>query len=326
MLTHSQEKPPLIRSPIIPRNKSDPTQSGRAVGRMFRDIENRYYQIKLALRQMIDERLTGRDSAQNSQTAHAVHERTIYRVNSGAYIYDMTAGQLAELLERVQVILDGHLLDGGANDLWAFDYVAAEHQRGTTAAYTNLAVQSPIYASQTTLYSLLSSPAYQNQIAAAYVATYSEWRGVSDKARADLSNVISDAIARGINPRETAQIISSRLGVSMSVAKNIAQTQQVGALRQAQWLENDWARERLGLNTALLHISALKPTTRATHAFWHGKTRTVAEVREWYSRDGNRFRCYCSQIPVILNEKGGIVNPGLVERLAKERRQWSPDN
>lgn len=326
MLTHSQEKQPLIRSPLIPRNKSDPSQSARPVCRMFRDIENRYYQIKLALKKLFNERMTGKDSALNAQASHSVHECTIYRVNARAYIYDMTAAQLADLLERVQEILDDYLLDGGSNNLWVQEYVAAEYQRGTTAAYTNLAVQSPVYASQTTLSSLLSSPAYQNQIAAAYVATYSEWKGISDKARADLANVISDAIGRGINPRETARVISSRLDVSMAAAKNIAQTEQVGALRQAQWLETDWARERLGINTALLHLSALKPTTRTSHAFWHGKTRTVNEVSEWYSRDGNRFRCYCSQIPVILDKNGAVVNTGLVERLTQERRQWSPDN
>nr|WP_309582910.1 hypothetical protein [Scandinavium manionii] len=51
---------------------------------------------------------------------------TLYRVNAGTYIYDMTAAQLADLLQAVQVILDDHLLDGGSQDLWAFDYVAEE--------------------------------------------------------------------------------------------------------------------------------------------------------------------------------------------------------
>lgn len=238
----------------------------------------------------------------------------------------MTATQLAELLERVQLILDEYLLEGGNSNLWSFSYVAAEYERGTHAAFTNLSVQSGIYASQATLPALLSSPAYQNQIAAAFVATYSEWKGISDKARADLSGIISSAIGRGINPKETARIISSRLNVSMSLAKNIAQTEQVGALREAQWNETEWSRERLGLNTALLHLSALKATTRTTHAFWHGKVRTVQEVREWYSVDGNRYRCYCGQIPVILDEAGKVVNPGLMERLAKERQQWTQDN
>lgn len=118
------------------------------------------------------------------------------------------------------------------------------------------------------------------------------------------------------------KVISKRLDVSMSRAKTIAQTEQVGALREAQWNETTWAQDRLGLRTKLLHLSALKPTTRQTHAFWHGKVRTVEEVREWYSKDGNRFDCYCSQIPVIVNNEGELINIGLVRRLEEERKSW----
>ncbi len=106
----------------------------------------------------------------------------------------------------------------------------------------------------------------------------------------------------------------------MSKAKNIAQTEQVGALREAQWNETDWASERLGLNTGLLHLSALKPTTGTTHAFWHGKVRTVQEVRDWYAVDGNKYHCYCSQIPVLLNDDGSIFSEGLADKLARERK------
>nr|WP_227438880.1 phage minor head protein [Pantoea agglomerans] len=311
-----------IGTPIIPRNKADPTQSARPVNGMFRDIENRYYQIKVALKKLFDEHLTGQERANNTQS-YAVHSNVIYQVNAGTYIYDMSAPQLADLLQRVQLILDDYLLEGGSNSLWALQYVAAEYERGTHQAFTNLSLQSPIYEQQTTLQQLLSSAAYQNQVAAAYVSTYSDWLLESDRARGDLANVIADSIGRGINPKETARIISKRLDVSMARAKNMAQTEQVGALRKAQWQEADWARERLGLNTAVLWLSALKPRTCTSHAFWHGKTRTVEDVRGWYSRDGNRYHCYCSQIPVILDEGDKIVNAGLVERLTKERKEWS---
>lgn len=290
---------------------------------MFRDIENRYYQIKLAMRRLLDEKLTGRVQASNNQS-YAVHGNVIYQVNAGTYIYDMTAAQLADLLQRVQMILDDSLLDGGSNNLWALEYVTAEYERGTHQAFTNLSVQSPIYEQQTTLTQLLSRPAYLNQIAAASVSTYSDWRLESDKARGDLANVISDAIGRGINPKETARIISSRLDVSMSRAKNMAQTEQVGALRQAQWQETDWSRERLGLNTAILWISALKPTTRPWHAARHGQVFTTKEVAAFYAERGNRYHCYCANIPVILDEDGKVVNPGLIDRLIQERNNWQP--
>lgn len=308
----------LIRTPVIPRNKADPTQSARPVNRMFRDIENRYYQIKVAMKKLFDERMTGQERTSNTQS-YAVHDNVIYQVNAGTYIYDMSAPQLADLLQRVQLILDDYLLEGGSNSLWALQYVAAEYERGTQQAFTNLSVQSPIYEQQTTLQQLLSSAAYQNQVAAAYVSTYSDWLLESDRARGDLANVIADSIGRGINPKETARIISQRLDVSMARAKNMAQTEQVGALRKAQWQETDWARERLGLNTAVLWLSALKPTTRSWHAARHGRTYTTEEVEAFYAENGNRYHCYCSQIPVLLNDDGTISNAGLSKRLSQER-------
>lgn len=295
---------------------------------MFRDIEERYLGIKRALKALFDQRLTGREREVNSHNWHLLchnngADMRLYQVNAGKFIYDMPAQELADLLEAVQSILDDYLLDGGDQNLWAMDYVVAEAQRGTMEAFNNLSQQSQVYASQTTLQQLLSSPGYLNQIAAARLTTFNDWKVISDTARGDLTNIITDAVARGVNPRETASVISKRLDVSMSKAKTIAQTEQVGALRQAQWNETDWAADRLGLNTGLLHLSALKPTTRQTHAFWHGKVRTTEDVRAWYSVDGNKYHCYCSQIPVLLNDDGSIFNEGLSEKLAKERRQWT---
>lgn len=102
----------------------------------------------------------------------------------------------------------------------------------------------------------------------------------------------------------------------------MAQTEQVGALRKAQWQETDWARERLGLNTAVLWLSALKPTTRSWHAARHGRTYTTEEVQAFYAINGNRYNCYCSQIPVLLNDDGSIFNEGLADKLKKERTNW----
>ena len=302
--------------------------STRAVNRMARDIEERYYAIKVALKTLFDQRLTGREQVGNSHVWHFLchtngDEPTLYQANAGTFIYDLSAQQLADLLQIVQTILDDHLLEGGERNLWAMSHVAAEFQRGTQQAFNNLSVQSQAYAQQTTLAQLLSSPAYQNQVASAYISAYSDWKLESDRARGDLANVIADAIGRGVNPRETAQIISKRLDVSMSRAKAIAQTEQVGALRQAQWNETDWSRERLGLNTGLLWLSALKPTTRPWHASRHGKVYTTEDVRTFYAEGGNQYHCYCSQIPVLLNDDGSIFNEGLADKLKKERHQWT---
>lgn len=301
--------------------------SGRSIRRMARDIEDRYYRIKQDLKALIDERMTGRALEGNDSRWHflchqAGNAPTLYQVNAATYIYDMTPAELSALLKAVQGVLDRHLLEGGESNVWSMEYVAAEMQRGTFEAFNNLSQQSTLYAQQTTLPQLLSSPAYQNQIAATLISTYSDWKGISDVARTDLANVITDAVARGVNPRETAKVISQRLDVSQARAKNIAQTEQVGALREAQWAETDWARDRLGLRTAVLWISALKPTTRAWHASRSGNVYTTEEVRDFYSANGNRYHCYCSQIPCLLDEKGQIANQGVTDRLIEEREKW----
>lgn len=295
---------------------------------MARDIEDRYHAIKVALKELFDQRLIGREQIGNGHQWHFLchtngDNPTLYQANAGKYVYDMSAQQLADLLGIVQTILDDHLLEGGEQNLWALGYVGDEYRRGTLEAFNNLSQQSSAYASQTTLQQLLSTPAYQNQIASAYVSTYSDWKLESDRARGDLANVIADAIGRGVNPRETAQIVSKRLDVSMTRAKTIAQTEQVGALREAQWNETDWAADRLGLNTGLLWISALKPTTRSWHASRHGHIYTTEEVREFYAVNGNRYNCYCSQIPALLNDDGSLFNHGLTDKLIKERKQWA---
>jgi len=325
----TQEQKSKVGTPIIPRSKVDPTQSAKPVSKMFQDIEGRYLDIKRRLKVLFDQRLTGRQREANGERSWLMcnnegAELSLYQVNAGTYIYDMTAAQLADLLQIVQTILDDALLDGGSQNLWALDYVSSEYERGTQRAFTNLSVQSTVYSSQTSLQQLLSSPAYQNQIASAYISTYSDWKGISDAVRADLANVIADAIGRGINPRETASIISKRLDVSMGKAKTIAQTEQVGTLRQAQWNETDWAADRLGLNTGLLWLSALKPTTREWHRARHGKVFTTEEVRDFYAENGNRYNCYCAQVPALIDDNGKLFNEGLSDKLAAERKAWKP--
>jgi len=108
----------------------------------------------------------------------------------------------------------------------------------------------------------------------------------------------------------------------MSKAKALAQTEQLGAMRQAQWNETEWSSERLGLRTALLHISAKLATSRATHVYWDGRIRTVEEVQNWYEENGNRYNCHCAQIPILLNENGEPYNKFVIEQLTTEREQW----
>lgn len=308
-----------IKSPIIPKNKKDPTQSYKSLNKTYRNIENRYKNIKSRLKELFSQYLHGVEREANQSFIFS--QGTIYQANSN-YIYDLSASELDTLLELMQEILDEYLLEGRREAFWMLSIIEDEYRRGTHSAYINLSHQSAYYAEQTTFMALLSKPAYQNQIKQAFTLTFNDWKSLTQTAKSDLSHVLANAIARGINPRETAKIISKRLDVSMSKARALAQTEQLGALRQAQWNEVQWSSERLGLKTALLHVSAKLATSRATHVYWDGKIRTVEAVQDWYEENGNRYNCHCAQIPILLNENGEPYNKFVIEQLTKEREAW----
>lgn len=252
-------------------------------------------------------------------------ENTLYVVNASVN-YTVDGNQLARVLTRIQEIVDESLIDGGIDKFWAGKFVADMYQMGTNRTFHNLSAQSSLYLQATSLESLLFSDAYIRRIGLAYTATFNDWKGLADNLKSDLGNVLSSAVVRGINPRETADIISKRINISYSRAKALAQTEQVSALRQATWDETKRAQEDLGLRTGLLHISALKPTSRAPHVNRHGKVYTVEQAKNWYEESGNSYNCYCAQVAVLLNDKGVLYNQSSIEKLSKEAEEWREQN
>ena len=109
--------------------------SRKSVSKMERDIVARYYSIKVALKALFDQRLTGREREVNSHNWHFLcrdrgEDMRLYQVNAGKFIYDMSAQEMADLLEAVQAILDDYLLD----------YVAEPTQKATVFASSFAAV------------------------------------------------------------------------------------------------------------------------------------------------------------------------------------------
>lgn len=93
---------------------------------MFNDIEDRYLNIKRRIKSLFDQRLTGKLREVNGDRSWMMcnnegAEPSLYQVIAGKFIYDMTAAELADLLQVVQSILDNELLDGGIQNLWAMD-------------------------------------------------------------------------------------------------------------------------------------------------------------------------------------------------------------
>ena len=125
-------------------------------------------------------------------------------------------------------------------------------------------------------------------------------------------------MAAGQNPRKIAKDIEQRVGVSTSRANRIAQTEIVGAMRTARRAEAQQAQTELGIMSKMMHLSALKPTTRPSHRARHAHLYTIQEVADWYEIVPNMIACFCSQVEILVDEKGNPLSPGIIERAKRK--------
>lgn len=297
-----------LPQPRISRSLSDPLGSAMRVNRMDREIKSRFSAIL-------------RDVKALFRTIPAM----ALNASSGEYYYDFSASRAAAFLDELQSLLDRILLEGddfNKGQMWASIHVSDAYQAGTQKANSELSSLSSLYADQRPIAAILYSEPYLNRLQLAYTAAYSDWKGLSDYSRQQLASVIMEGIARGANPRDIEVDIANRVDVSTSRARQIAQTELTGALRDANRREVIEAREALGIETIMLWMSALKPTTRKSHAARHGKFYTPEEIDTFYSERGNRYNCYCAQTPALLMDGKPVILESSQEKMDKARELW----
>jgi hypothetical protein len=310
-----------ISSPKLPRSRTDPVMAAKLIKKSFGLIKKKYAGIEKDVISLFNEIPVSKIDV----NAEKIVERTVTKsTNPNDYFYDVDASRLALINVRLMEILDEWLLDGHElNVLWSGKIVEDAYLSGTGLAQSNLSSMSATYAKDRTLTYILLSESYRRRVGIAYANSYSNWKGLSDWSRNDLAKIISEAVAAGRNPKTVITLLSERLAISRSHAENIAQTEITGALRQARWDEAEETQKELGLNTSLLWISALIPTTRVSHAARHNLFYDIDNVRDFYSRDGNRRKCLCSQIEVILINGKAEITKSANDLLQKEKENWN---
>lgn len=288
------------KPPILPRNYQDPTGADALERRAMKDFTRRMNKV---LR-------TYKSALERIPSALAVNAR---------YEYQLDPQLLSLILDDASYLVDQVLLDGGQNDLWFDEYIDLAAEKGTGQAYANLSQQSPVYAAgRESLSAILASEPYQRRMALVHTRMFEEMKGMSAEVKRDMARVLTDGIGRGLNPREVSRNLTEQIGIEKRRANRIARTEVTTALRRAKWEEDEEARQEYGLKTRLLHISALSPTTRRTHAARHAHLYTTDEVREWYARDANAVNCKCSQQSVLVDDNGDPLFPDLVTKLKQE--------
>lgn len=286
-----------ISPPILPRNFRDPTGADALERKAIKEFGRRMRRVGKAY-----------TAALNRIPADlAVNKKYTFRFDRFL---------LSTILAQLDIEIDGILLEGGGDDHWFFgQYVAFAARRGIAQAFANLSQQSPAYkAGRGGVNAILGSEPYLRRMAVIRARSFEGMKGVAGQVKADMTRVLTEGIARGANPREVARNLTEQAGIEARRASRIARTEITTALRRARWDEAEDAKDLYGMQTKLMHLSALSPTTRKSHAQRHAKLFTFDEVREWYAEGGNSINCKCNQVEVMVDEDGKPVVEGIQAR------------
>lgn len=165
---------------------------------------------------------------------------------------------------------------------------------------------------------LLSEP-YRAELTTVQARNFSTIKSLSDNTAAQVMQRINSAVQAGESPSVVAKEISERFDVSRSSAKRIAETEINRAYNDAKMDATELMAERTGLRAAVIHISALAPTTRSTHAARHGNTYTVADQRSWWNTSPNRINCKCATESVLIDRQGNVVQADRQQEIKARR-------
>lgn len=301
--------PKPARNPRIPGSRQDRTGTAGILRRAVAAIRARFAGLQKDVLAIFD-----------GIRILDVNEAAIVRT-----VYMLTPDEMAATSQALGDALERWIAKGRepAHMLWYAPFDAEAAQLGTAQSVSNLTQLSTTYAAATSLQQIAYSEPYVTRVAMAQIKSYEHWTGLSAGMRSELSQIIGRAVADGKNPKAVRAEIMERLDVNKSRAIQYAQTDITDTLRQARMAEADRAQEELGLAIGLLWTSALIPTTRPWHASRNGKVYTSAQVREFYSVNGNRYRCHCATTECLLDDDGKpILSAGLKKAMAKEKADW----
>lgn len=264
-------------------------------------------------------------------------------LNDSFYNFLLSEQELLNVNRTIQDIIDswfmvdnnGNLIsDSQARQLWFMDsYVEPSYQQGTAQAQSNLSIQSQEYENaRPSVESILLSQPYQARIGRVASREFETMQGFSNDTVKAVRQILASGVAAGQNPNVIAKSIAKELNTkpddkgsfhgTMARARRIARTEITGAQRAARWDEDLSAEIDLGIKTVQMHISALSPTTRHTHAKRHGETFTQREVRDWYTVDGNAINCLCVQVGVVVDDEGNPINMNAIKKALKQRQSF----
>jgi len=346
------------QEPKLPKSQSDPTGIGNIRKKAINDLKRRLDGAeKEVLRLFGSVPYTTREVKEITNTLELNHNhakipfemiknesdkwvisddynKTVF-VNEKYYIYEMDARQLDNFDAEIRAIINRWLETTPENKppRWFFDvYNNQSYGKGTNDAFTNIqriapadfqVAGQPIDSFQ--IEQILLSEPYRQRIELVRARTFNTMKGFSGDTAKDLSITLQNAMAAGDGINETKKQIRRRFEVADSRAERIARTELNRAYTDSRMDMNKKARDDLGLNTAVMHISALAPTSRQEHVKRSGNIYTPEQQEKWWNTGANRINCLCSVTEVLVDSDGNSLNKQAQQIVKEDKKEYLQD-
>jgi len=330
-----------MASPIIhPLHDPNGPKISRLRKRVIDDIGFRIKQVEREIRRIVTDFLTSHQVGTKQVNHFEINlDSPTIELNKTKYLYQVEQAEINAVDQLIARIVNQWVMDG--QGLWSpqwylNQYMTPAWETGASESLQSLKNISPavVVGNEISteirgldIQQLLMTPAYRRPIELLSSRTFNSMEGLSGDMIKDLRFILSQSIADGISARDAARRISAKLwpdeGGYKYRALRIARTEINSAFRQAYMEVNDDMNNNVfdkgGFKTMLMHISALTPTTRRTHAARHGLTYTSDEQSTWWSEDGNSVNCQCSITSVLVDKKTGEVLQQNLYKKAQEQ-------
>lgn len=239
------------------------------------------------------------------------------------FVYSMDEARLENLFNEIAAIINLWLQtqrQTGRPARWFFgQYIEEAYGKGTLESSTRI---KGLYESVTgelmtalDYQRIITSEPYKRRLDLIYARTFEGMVGFSGEASSSLARILTTGMIEGLNPREMARNIRKEFkDIKGYRAMRVVRTEINNAHTQAKAEQQIDARDRLGIDVRTMHVSALVPNTRASHAQRHGKLYTPEQQQAWWSEGSNRINCLCSTLEIVFLD-GKMMQKDLVDKV-----------
>jgi SPP1 gp7 family putative phage head morphogenesis protein len=248
------------------------------------------------------------------------------QANDVSYVYELSGTRFLEVELELRNIIAKWLEvqdQTGKPARWFFDpYVTKAYTDGTALSAGNIAAAlesagaDPILLSQMQLETIMFSQPYRRRFELVLSRTFNDMAGFADDNGRELGQILASGVAGGQSPRTLAKQIEREFDfVEGYRALRIARTELNTAFNVAREEQTKDARDRLGVEVKVMHISSLlEGRTRPHHAERNGSLHTPEAQALWWSDGTNRINCYCTTVEIVFID-GEPLQVELIKRV-----------